>query len=454
MEAAATDGGAGPTGEYLPWERPIRQITLAARADVLDDMAHPWKKYMEALDDCRTQLGDIWDKVLDKNWKGDAAEACHRYWATLQQEISGFRENYDVMADKLTSTGVAIREATHTIPIPVFTGNSLPGENGTGGDGANVDGNMLYDDYQNYRGGYADYAFLNKALEEHVNPSGERTYSKASGYSTQRNDDKNYSAHDEAVRNAAIEDWYNKNQQTASKAHDKLATDYTVLIQDLPKPYGKFHDPTGSDGDGKHTGDGQHPGGGGDGSDLSYGAGSFGAVGGAGLGASAVHATLPATRHVAMPSPPSSVTDGIRLAGDGDPSSAGSVGGSSLSGGNGSRLPISWSTAGGSGGAGGFGAVGTGDGFGGSSVPATAVPEDGWWNRPSAGPVGPAAPTPTAKLAAARPGATGASGSNGVGMMPHGGNGTSRQRDERQTWLTEDDEDIFRAKPATPGLIE
>jgi hypothetical protein len=39
-------------------------------------------------------------------------------------------------------------------------------------------------------------------------------------------------------------------------------------------------------------------------------------------------------------------------------------------------------------------------------------------------------------------------------MMPHGGSGTNRQRDERQTWLTEDDEDIFRANPAPPGLIE
>jgi hypothetical protein len=453
MEAAATDGGAGPTGEYLPWERPIRQITLAARADVLDDMAHPWKKYMEALDDCRTQLGDIWDKVLDKNWKGDAAEACHRYWATLQQEISGFRENYDVMADKLTSTGVAIREATHTIPIPVFTGNSLPGENGTGGDGANVDGNMLYDDYQNYRGGYADYAFLNKALEEHVNPSGERTYSKASGYSTQRNDDKNYSAHDEAVRNAAIEDWYNKNQQTASKAHDKLAAEYTDAISNLPKPYNKFIDRDANDRKTKDPG-GHYLPGGGDGSDLSYGAGSFGAVGGAGLGAGAMHASLPAAKHAAMPSPPTSITDGIRLAGDGDPSSVGTGGSSSLSGSSGSRLPLSWSSVGGSGGAGSFGAVGAGGGFGGAGLPATSVPADGWWDRSASGPVGPAAPTPAAKLAATRTGSGAAAGNSGVGMMPHGGSGGNRQREERQTWLTEDDEDIFRAKPATPGLIE
>jgi hypothetical protein len=57
-------------------------------------------------------------------------------------------------------------------------------------------------------------------------------------------------------------------------------------------------------------------------------------------------------------------------------------------------------------------------------------------------------------LAAGKPGTAGTSGSSGVGMMPHGGSGPNREREERQTWLTEDDEDIFRAKPATPGLIE
>lgn len=453
MEAAATGGAGGPIKGDLPWERPIRQITLAARADVLDEMADPWKQYIKAIDNCRDQLGEIWDTVLDKQWKGEAAEACHRYWGTLQQEIRGFSENYDGVSGVLRSTGKAITEATHAIPIPVFSGDSLPGENGTGGDGANINGNMLYDDYQNYRGGYADFAFLNKALKEDANPSAERTYSKKSGYGTRRDEDKAYSDRDELVRKAAIENWYGENQNTANQAHDKLVTDYAHVIHSLPKIYGKFHDPSGSDGTGKHPGDGHHPGGG-DGSDLSYSAGSFGAVGGAGLGAGAMHASPPpAARHSVMPSPPSSVTDGIRLAGDPDPSGVGTVGGSSLSGGSGSRLPLSWSTAGGSGGAGSFGAVGAGAGFGGAGVP-PSVPEDGWWNRSPSGPMGPAAPTPAAKLAAARPGAAGASGSNGVGMMPHGGSGGNRQRDERQTWLTEDDADIFRAKPATPGLIE
>ncbi|MEV0842773.1 WXG100 family type VII secretion target [Actinocatenispora sera] len=453
MEAAATDGAGGPIKGDLPWERPIRQITLAARADVLNEMADPWKQYMDAIERCHDQLGKVWDTVLDKNWKGEAADACHRYWGTLQQQIRGFSNNYNGVPSVLKSTGEAIREATRAIPIPIFSGNSLPGENGTGGDDAAIDGNMLYDDYQNYRGGYADFAFLHKALDEDANPSAERTYAKDSGYGRRQDQDKAYSDHDELVRKAAIENWYGENQNTANQAHEKLVTDYAHVLSNLPKPYKKFIDKDVGDEKAKDPG-GHHLPGGGDGSDLSYGAGSFGAVGGAGLGVGAMHASLPATRHSAISSPPSSITDGIRLAGDADPGGAGTVGGSSLSGGSRSPLPLSWSTTGGAGGAGSFGAVGAGGGFGGTDVPATSVPANGWWDRSPSGSVGPAAPTPATKLAAGRPGATAATGGNGVGMMPHGGNSGNRERDERQTWLTEDDEDIFRAKPATPDLIE
>jgi uncharacterized protein YukE len=456
MEAAATDGTGGPIPGDLPWERPIRQITLAARADVLDEMAGPWKQYMDAIESCHDQLGKIWDTVLDKNWKGKAADSCHRYWGTLQQEVRGLSQNYNGMPSILASTGKAIREATHAIPIPIFSGNSLPGENGTGGDDAAIDGNMLYDDYQNYRGGYADFAFLHKALNEDANPSAERTYSKNKGYGRRRDQDKAYSDHDELVRKAAIENWYGENQNTANQAHDKLVTDYSHVIHNLPQPVGNTFSPPADDDHAKKDPGDHHLPGGGDGAGVSYGAGSFGAVGGAGIGAGAMHASLSPARHSAIPSPPSSITDGIRLAGDANPSGGSPVGGSGLSGASGSRLPISWSSPGGSaGGAGSFGAVGISGGFGGDApTAATAMPRDGWWNRSPAGPVGPAAPTPAAKLAAGRPGAAGASGSSGLGMMPHGGSGTNRQRDERQTWLTEDDEDIFRANPAPPGLIE
>jgi hypothetical protein len=437
----------------------VRQITLAAREDVLEEMADPWSKYLDAIHDCHDQLAKIWADDLEKNWKGEAANACHDSWIGLEKKIAEFGNNYAPIIRCFSSARGAVKDATYSIPVPVFSGNRLPGHRAANPP----DGPTMYDDYQDNRQEYADYAFRDQALGEvdQEKPIQGVRVRKGKSYTTgdapSPSETQAMLNRERELRKAAVETWYSTNQATANSAHDKLVADYSEIENKLPQTYGKFR--TQSDGGDKKTEDGHH-GGGGDGSDLSYGAGAFGSVGGAGVGAGAVHGSLPATKHVSLPSPPSSISDGIRLAGDQDSAGVGPVGSTGLSGsGSSSRLPLSWSTApaGGSGGAGSFGAVGAGGvggGFGGMGVPSTSVPEDGWWSRPRSGAVGPAASSPTAQLAAARGGSSAAGSTGGVGMMPHGGTSGNRQRDERQTWLTEDDEDIFRAKPATPGLIE
>jgi hypothetical protein len=423
-------------------------------------MAHPWNTYLDALKNCHDELNKVWDTDLEEYWRGDAANACHTAWRELAANISRLKEHYDKMPSILTTSATLLTETTKAIPIPIFSNNKLPGHR----DGNPPDGSMLYDDYQDNRGEYADYAFRRQALseaEEQRSPQGVRVPQGRNSYTTGNPpgsaDAAAIVSRDEELRKSAVETWYSTHQATANQAHEHIVAEYSKTINQLPGPFGDSFSPedrtTGKKE--KGTGDGHQPGG--DGSGVSYGAGSFGAVGGAGIGAGAVHASMPAARHTPLPSPPSSITDGIRLAGDPDSSGVATVGGpgSSLAGASNTRLPLSWSTpSGGSGGAGSYGAVGGAGGFGGMSVPGASTPGDGWWDRSPSGPVGPAAQSPTAQLASAKPTAAGVGGNSGVGMMPHGSNGNNRQRDERQTWLTEDDEDIFRAKPATPGLIE
>ncbi|BCJ37984.1 hypothetical protein Athai_54870 [Actinocatenispora thailandica] len=464
MEAAVpTDGGSSSDG--LPWERPVREITLAARSDVIDEMRDPWSKYLSAINDCAKQFSAIWTDYLEKHWRGEAAHACYVEWQHLYVEITNFAKNYASVDGALKNAEKAVIEARETIPVPVFNGGRLPGNIDAGvGSAADlkVSGGDLYSDYQESSESYADFAFLHHAkreLSDGETPVGVRAHTK-SGYgvngTVEAYEKPALTSKEKQVREQAVQEWYHTHQSTANVARDNLLTDYAHSKSSLPKPYGGFIYADDSEEKKKDPG-GRYLPGGGDGSGAAYGAGSFGAVGGAGLGAGAVHASLPMTRHAALPSPPSSIADGIRLAGDPDPSAVGTAGGTALSGGN-SRLPLSWSTApaGGAGGAGSFGAVGAGGiggGFGSVGVPGTSTPGEGWWNRPRSGPVGPAASSPAAQLAAAR-GGTSAAGSSGVGMMPHGGGSASKQREERQTWLTEDDKDVFRAKPATPGLIE
>jgi hypothetical protein len=425
-------------------------------------MAHPWNTYLDALKSCHDELSKIWDRDLEKSWKGDAANACHIAWRELSTNIGKLKEHYDNVPSILASSATLVTETTKAIPIPIFANNKLPGNR----DGNPPDGSMLYDDYQDNRSEYADYAFRHQALreaQEQQTPQGVRVPQGRNSYTTGEApgsaDATAMVSRDEKLQKSAVESWYATHQATANQAHDHIVAEYSKTINQIPGPYGDSFAPEERSTGKKEKGSGgEHHPGGGDGSGASYGAGSFEAVGGAGIGAGAVHAAIPTARHTSLPSPPQSVTDGIRLAGDADPSGTGGVGGSgsALAGAGNSRLPLSWSTPGGGpGGAGGYGAVGASGGFSGVSVPSTSTPGDGWWNRSPSAAVGPAAQSPTAQLTSAKPTAAGAGGNTGVGMVPHGGgSGSNRQRDERQTWLTEDDEDIFRAKPATPGLIE
>jgi hypothetical protein len=435
---------------------------------VIEEMRDPWGKYLAAINDCAKQFSAIWTEYLEKEWKGEAANACHAQWMELTKNITQFHNNYSGVDGALKNTARAVTQARETIPIPVFNGDRLPGdgdsETGSATD-LKITGDDLYSNYQKESGSYADYAFQRRAereLSQGETPVGVREHTK-SGYgvngAVEAYEQSALTSKEKQAREQAIKEWYHTHQSMANVARDNLITDYAHSKSSLPKPFGEF-DKSGS-GDGRDEGGGKkaHLPGGGDGSGAAYSAGSFGAVGGAGIGAGAVHASLPTTRHAALPSPPSSITDGIRLAGDSDPAGVNSVGGTGLSGNN-SRLPLSWSTAptSGAGGAGSFGAVGAGGfggGFGAVGASAGSGPEEGWWNRPRSGPVGPATTSPAAQLAAARGGFSKTGGTGGVGgMMPHSGGSGSKQREERQTWLTEDDEDIFRAKPATPGLIE
>jgi hypothetical protein len=465
MEAALPDSGGTDTSG-LPWERPVREITLAARSDVIEEMRDPWSKYLSAINACARQFSAIWTEYLEKSWNGDAARACYVEWQKIYVEITNFAKNYSGVDGSLKNAEKAVIEARETIPIPVFNGDRLPGdtdsETGSATD-LKITGDDLYSNYQKDSPSYADYAFRARAereLSQGETPVGVREHTK-SGYgvngAVEAYEQPALTSKEKQAREQAIQEWYHTHQSMANVARDNLLTDYAHSKSSLPKSYGGFINKDDHD-DGKKKDPGSHhlPGGG-DGSGVAYGAGAFGATGGAGLGAGAVHASLPTARHTSTPSPPSSITDGIRLAGDPDPASAGPVGGTGLSGsGSSSRLPLSWSNAP-AGGAGSFGAVGAGGaggGFGGVGLPGTSAPVDGWWNRPRTGSVGPAANSPAAQLAAARGGASTTGSTSGVGMMPHGGGSGGKQRDERQTWLTEDDEDIFRAKPATPGLIE
>ncbi len=227
MEQAAShgDGGAGISGE--PWERVVRQIPLAARGDVLDDMASVWSSYVHNLEAFHDRFNKIWDDCLDGRWTGDAADACHQQWRKSAQSITKIAGNYEQMPGLLRHCSASIHEAISTIPIPVFQGGNLPGNLSRGNSG----GDGLYQDYQGNRSAYGDYEFLHKALNADSDSyaNGVRTRHDGSYRTdlTSAGERNAITDQDDLVRTAAIKRWYAGHQATAHSAREQLLNQYS-----------------------------------------------------------------------------------------------------------------------------------------------------------------------------------------------------------------------------------
>ncbi|HEY3504437.1 MAG TPA: hypothetical protein VGN37_16865 [Actinocatenispora sp.] len=447
MEAAATDGAGGPSGD--PWERAVRAITLAARADVLEHMADRWSAYTDTVSHYADKVAKVWD-ILEPSWAGPAADTFHRRLNQLAEDIANVHDNYAAASSVLTASASAVKDAIHAIPIPIFTGGNLPGGAGKGA----LDGPALYDDYQNDRGNYADYAFRDAALAEGNDVQGVRDGRKGGAYAERNtaNDPALHTRHD-ATYKAAIDNWYGENQNTANIAQSHLVKVYADAGHHIPKAV--LYEP--SQPEGRHPA--SPPGTAGTSAGGSNGGGeppSVGALprtdGGSLTARSLPHALPP---HAVL-GPPET-----RYGGSSD---ADSPGGTALTAAPGAAptgmegaLPITRGGPGGSGvGAAAIGGSVVGGGIG--SVPATTVPSDGWWDRPATTPTGPGAPSPAAlKLGGSAPGRGGAGMPGGLGMMPATGHGTKATANEDYTtWLKEDDDEIWgpRWEDQPTGLVE
>ncbi len=463
MQQAAGHGEADTTVSGVPWERVVRQIPLAARGDVLDDMAGIWNSYVHNLEAFHDRFNRIWDDYLDGRWTGDAADACHAAWRKSAGNILKISNNYADMPGLLRHCSASIHEAISNIPIPLFGatlgGGELPGQSGSGTSG----GGELYQDYQSNRPAYADYEFLRRAkLADDTHHTNGVRVGGSSGY---RQDDVTLSERSgledaqRARRDAAIDAWYALHQGTAHNAREQLLNQYAHTHSNMPGATPEMKMDHGAD-------TGPSTSGSAGGSAGSYGGDVGGGVGPS-VGGMPPTSTYGGGSSVAMPDAraPHEVLGPPQVGHPGDYSTdpgSGLAGSSDLySPDHRPGLPTSSIGAYSPGGGGGA-ALGSGSGGwagGGVGVPATtSAPQQGWWNsRPGSAPMGPRVSPPgsleSTPGATAKPGGPG----SGMGMMPHGsGAGKSGDNEEYQTWLTEDDDDIWgtRRNDITTGWIE
>lgn len=438
---SGTDGGA-------TWERPVRRVTLAARSDVLADMAKLWKSYVDGVGTHKDSIVAIWQMFLS-DWHGDAANACQAAFKDIGANMLAVHNNYGEMPTLLDSCSKSVHDTIGAIPVPLFGGGgpSLPA------GGSDTSGGGLYDDYDQDRSAYADFAFQRKAYDEII--AGARVRGEDGQYH-QANPDPDYDNNkntDTVTRDfradpngkyfQEVARWYTSHQRTATSAEERLLNDYSAAHSSVPgRAELKWE---------SQPAPGPHPS-----PPATAPPAGGGAVDAAGPSTGALPPPIGGTVPTSTSALPHTLPPHQVLGPPEDSAQAGSPG-SNLAG-TGDLPETDLSARPGLGGSGGSGSSevrglpGTGSWTGGG-VPATG---DRWWTAPpSAGPVGPRVPRPGLSLGAGARGEPG--GVNGVGMMPHAGSGAHKKDpEERQTWLREDDEDIWgpRWEDQFTGLVE
>jgi hypothetical protein len=440
------------TASKVAWERPVREISLSARADTTADMADVWQTYVTHLTTIAEQFRDLWKHDLSDSWSGDAAEACRKKWIEVTTQFFKVVENYGTAGSAgtgvpglLRDTAAAIHDAIGAIPIPVFgsttaNGAVLPNTTTVTKDNDSGWGDQLYADYAAGPHSYEDRAFLKIAesgATEQRNrgaygniPAGSRLR-PASGSEYDVGDSHegttNYQSRQDGTYLANVQAWYISNQRLAHTSYNTLLNTYAKHQTAVPDRVLWDRRPASPKASPPH---GTGP----------TGIEPTGAALAGTAGPGAASRVLPgATTH---PNGPMPTSDAGSLSGvTSDPSSSLSgVGGSGPAGRTDPGLGAvagpdlgssSGSGFGGSGGAGTVPGVRFSPAFGTSPDEGTGVLPDPL-GRASSGLAGegmPATRNPT--------------GSSGLGMMGSGyGGGAGQERDESRSWLTED-QDIW-----------
>lgn len=448
------------TAAGVPWEQPVREVSLSARADTVADMAPVWQAYLTHLTAIAEQFRDIWKRELLDNWTGPAADACHQRWIEVTTEFFKVVDNYGTsgaagtgVPGLLSDTATAIHDAIGAIPIPVFgssTENSsgqavLPNNRAVSRAGGTGWGDELYADYQSGPDSYRDGAFLARALSGMTSQHGRATYgdvpagsrlrpSSSGQYDvgdTSQQVTANHGARQDHSYEAAVRAWYTTNQRLAYTAYNDLLNTYARHETAVPDQVLRINDPAAPKTMPPH---GTKP----TGFDPTGTGVAFSGPAGAGAGSAGLPGVTPPGAAVPV-------------------SSAGSMP---------DTTPVSTSDLSGVGGSGptgvsdpGLGAaaepgpgLGAGSGYGGGADVGVA-PGVGFSPSSEAWP-GEAAGVAPDLLDRGSAGIAGANASPprdladpaGMGMMGSGSSGASRERDEHKSWLTED-QDIW-------GLID
>lgn len=410
--------------EGFTWEGIIRAVTMAGRPDQVWEVQVAWDRYFQVLDGASRALRDLRSRIGEKDWSGPGADAYRGHYESLVRQIDDFYERMSKLIDLSGDTGTALAGAISEIPLPDMADIHGLGMHGIHISDAQSGNQVQYHFFRTHRDRYDDGGFLNYV--------GKKIDSE---YPDQTGRDGTIANPKAAKVYRAAADWYQDGTRRARAAFSTLLTAYAEQHAAIPS-YDATPVWSGRRRDFDAAG----------GSETAGYEGSDAA--GPSLGAPPPprtgdgYGTTDFQSHDSVGSRTSSVnpsdggrSPGTSLSGSGHPGVIGSD-------------PSTASGVGGPRGNGGLNGAGIGGGGGGGSEPAGYGAVPGGYGA-----------APTEPSVRQRPGissgrgGTAESAKNTYGGVPTGGGGGKQDREERQTWLIEDD-DVWSVPLGPPPVIE
>jgi hypothetical protein len=454
------------------WEAAVTDVVIAGQPKVVHLVGKRWVRLGGMMPDYAKTLRDAVDALCGgkHGWHGPAAKEYEKVVTQLAKEIGKLSDDCAQLGGYIDDAGSALATAVAAIPVPVDKDTAwygdvdhrLPG-------GAEFDDSLhnsekfrdtMVGDYQHHQGSYQNFLSGISVDNAGSRLSNARVAQQgADDYSGRAPDHADPAPGQPAPQDQAqaqrealarrVAAWYHANAATATKAFRELKSHYTDQrdsYREIADRSSEFRLGTGGE------------------EDDGY-AGYTGAAGSHGPGSGYVTAPDGSRFH---PNVPEHLAQGLQLPGapaggtvdDRGRTDLGATRRPDLTGlaGHGGGPTSTSLGAAGLGGAGGGG--GGAGGIGGDLPGADAVPGLVRPGSATSGPSTSPAPPLTSPRAAilgpnARTAARGSTGASGMGMMPSGGGRQGAGRDERTSWLTEDDKDIWRGVPlGPPSVIE
>lgn len=422
------------------WEGIIRAVTMAGRPDRVFELQLAYNRYFQILDAASRTLREIRGRLNEKDWSGTGADAYRKHYDGLVKAIDTFYQKTSKVVELSGDTGGALARAIADIPLPDMGDLDHLGMHGIQYSDAETGNQVQYHFFRTHRDRYDDGGFLDY-VNEQIGGKPDPSQNNFRG-----------SANPNAQRYANAKRWYAEGTRQARAAFGTLLDAYNEQTYAIPS--GNFG-VAGAE-DPYATGDGSGAG--------AHGGGDLGGAGYSSYGGStgpSIGSPPPAAAGWDAASSRSDLdwANDARASGEStDYSHRAEIPGSALAGGTASAAPGGGPGSGlGAGGGAGAGSFGGGSGGYGTGIggPDPAIGSGAAVMPPAS----PAADRPGG-IAAGRGGAATAGRSNMYGAMPHnGGTGGNKERDERRSWLTEDDDEIWRPKNLAPktnsaGAIE